>query len=97
MGKEIKNANSDFEQILSLIQEARNRIYAKANAELILLYFNIGALVAEKVNDGKWGQNTVQELANYIASKQPGLAGFNRRGLYRMKQFYETYTNPKLV
>lgn len=97
MDKEIKNTNSDFDRILSLIQEARNRIYAKANAELILLYFNVGKVVAEKVNAGNWGEKTVQELANYIASKQPELAGFNRRGLYRMKQFYETYTNPQFV
>ena len=40
---------------------------------------------------GNWGDHTVQELAEYIASKLPGLSGFNRRGLYRMKQFYETY------
>ncbi|HUN03420.1 MAG TPA: DUF1016 N-terminal domain-containing protein, partial [Niabella sp.] len=27
-----------------------------------------------------------------IQSKVPNLSGFNRRGLYRMKQFYELYT-----
>jgi len=25
------------------------------------------------------------------------MKGFNRRGLFRMKQFYETYSNPDLV
>lgn len=25
-----------------------------------------------------------------------GMSGFNRRGLYRMKQFYETYADPQL-
>jgi hypothetical protein len=25
----------------------------------------------------------------------PGIKGFNRRGLYRMKQFYETYAGNK--
>lgn len=89
--KEIKNINSDFEQILLFIQEARSRVYVKANAELVLLYFNVGKVVSEKVSAGNWGENTVQELANFIAAKQPELSGFNRRGLYRMKQFYETY------
>jgi len=50
-----------------------------------LLYFNVGKVVSEKVNTGNWGDKTVQELANFIASKQPELTGFNRRGLYRMK------------
>jgi predicted nuclease of restriction endonuclease-like (RecB) superfamily len=95
--QEIKNTNSDFEQIILLIQEARSRVYAKANAELVLLYFNVGKVVSQKVEAGNWGENTVQELANFIASKQPELSGFNRRGLYRMKQFYETYSNPQFV
>jgi DUF1016 N-terminal domain/YhcG PDDEXK nuclease domain len=91
MSKEINNISTDFEQIVQLIQEARNRVYAKANAELVLLYFNVGKTVSEKAAAGKWGENTVQELANFIAAKLPSLSGFNRRGLYRMKQFYETY------
>lgn len=89
--------NKEFEQILSLVQNARNRIFSKANTELILLYFNVGKIVSEKVNNGNWGDNTVQELADFIAAKQPELNGFNRRGLYRMKQYYETYTNPQFV
>jgi predicted nuclease of restriction endonuclease-like (RecB) superfamily len=91
MSEHIKNNHADFEQIVLLIQEARSRVYAKANAELVLLYFNVGKTVSEKVTAGKWGENTVQELANFIAAKLPPISGFNRRGLYRMKQFYETY------
>ena len=51
--------NKEFEQILSLVQNARNRIFSKANTELILLYFNVGKIVSEKVNNGNWGDNTV--------------------------------------
>ena len=95
--KQLKINNAEFEHILILIQEAKYRVYAKANTELVLLYFNVGKIVSEKVNVGNWGENTVQELADFIASKQPGLSGFNRRGLYRMKQFYETYSSPQIV
>lgn len=97
MSTSLENTDSDFNQILLLIKEAKNRVYAKANKELVLLYFNVGKVVSEKVNAGKWGDNTVQELADFIASKQPELTGFNRRGLYRMKQFYETYSDPVIV
>jgi hypothetical protein len=41
MPKEIKNSTNDFEDILTLITEARNRVYSKANSELVLLYFNV--------------------------------------------------------
>ena len=90
--KQVTNNAKDFEQVLLLIQEARSRVFAKANAELVLLYFNVGNIVSHKVAAGNWGENTVQELADFIASKQPQLSGFNRRGLYRMKQFYEAYS-----
>ncbi|MFD2285642.1 DUF1016 family protein [Pedobacter petrophilus] len=95
MGKSV--ANLDFDNILSLITEARNRVYVKANAELIMLYFNVGKIVSEKVVQGNWGEATVNDLASYIAEKQPLLKGFNRRGLYRMKQFYEVYSQPELL
>jgi len=95
MGK-IKN-NKEFEQITILIEEARNRAFHKVNEELVLLYFKVGNIVSDKVAEGTWGDNTVDELASYIESKYPGLKGFNRRGLYRMKQFFETYSDPKFV
>lgn len=92
-----KNTEKDFEQIVLLINEARSRVYSKANAELVFLYFNVGKFVSEKVVDGNWGDGTVNDLAAYITEKQPLLRGFNRRGLYRMKQFYEAYSSAEIV
>ncbi len=87
----------EFEDIVHLIEESRNRAYQKVNEELVLLYFNIGKIVSEKVSAGFWGDNTVDELAIYIEQHYPGLRGFKRRGLYRMKQFYEAYTSIEFV
>ncbi len=87
----------DFETIVHLIEEARNRAFQKVNQELVMLYFNVGRLVSEKVSDGIWGDGTVNELARFIQNKYPELKGFNRRGLYRMKQFYETYSSEAFV
>lgn len=83
--------NSDFEQIVRLIEDARNRALRQVNAELVMLYFEIGQIVSQKVANGVWGEKTVDELADFIKAKMPELKGFTRRGLYRMKQFYETY------
>ncbi len=62
-----------------------------------MLYFNVGNVVSEKVNAGKWGEKTVQELAIFIQSKFSHLSGFNRRGLYRMKQFFEVYSGKQFL
>ena len=43
------------------------------------------------------GDNYIASLAAFINKKQPELRGFDRRGLYRMMQFYNTYKNlPKV-
>jgi len=97
MTKPITSTLSDFDQVIIMINDARNRIYSKANAELAVLYFNIGKIVSEKVSAGNWGDGTVNDLADYITEKQPLLKGFNRRGLYRMKQFYEVYSDEQIV
>lgn len=94
MGNTVKQ---EFESILELITEARNRVYSKVNSELVLLYFTVGKEVSNKVNAGVWGESTVQQLADFIQSKAPGLSGFNRRGLYRMKQFYEVYSDSQFT
>lgn len=93
----LKNINTEFKNVVLLIEEARNRAFHKVNEELVLLYFKVGKLVSEKVSAGTWGENPVNELAAYIQEKCPGMKGFNRNGLYRMKQFFETYTSVEFV
>ena len=82
----------EFEGIVRLIEESRNRAFQKVNEELVLLYFTVGKTVSVRVAEGTWGDKTVDELSAYILNRFPGLSGFTRRGLYRMKQFYETYS-----
>ncbi len=84
--------NNDFVQIVRLIEDSRNRAWRQVNVELVTLYFEIGKIVSNKVANGVWGEKTVDELARFIKARMPELKGFTRRGLYRMKQFYETYS-----
>jgi predicted nuclease of restriction endonuclease-like (RecB) superfamily len=83
--------NTEFSSIVKLIQEAQGRVRQYTNTALVTLYFDIGKTVSQKVAQGTWGDGTVQQLADYIQAEMPTLKSFNRRGLYRMKQFYETY------
>jgi hypothetical protein len=36
-------------------------------------------------------------LAAFIQTQEPGIKGFERRNLYRMRQFYETYPSSEIV
>ncbi len=87
----------DFNHIVSMIQEARVRAYARVNEELITLYYNVGKFVSEKVERAEWGEGVVDRLAQFITDNHPEIKGFTRRGLYRMKQFYETYKDSEFV
>lgn len=84
--------SEEFSVIVRLIEESRSRAFQKVNEELVLLYFTVGKTVSVRVAEGTWGDKTVEELSSYIMNRFPGLSGFTRRGLYRMKQFYETYS-----
>ncbi|MCP4136341.1 MAG: DUF1016 domain-containing protein [bacterium] len=87
----------DFFDILSHIRKARNKAFSAVNKELITLYWELGKYISGKINSSEWGNKTVDQLAAYIKEQEPGLKGFERRNLYRMKQFYETYENREIV
>ena len=91
---EMKN---DFIAIVNLILQSRENALRKVNEELILLYWNVGKYISEQLESQKWGSSYVDELASFISNSCPEVKGFNRRGLYRMKQFYETYKNNEFV
>ena len=90
-------SNSSFEYVLKLITKAREKAIQRVNEELVKLYWNIGHWISRKNRTASYGDRYIAGLAAYIHKKQPELKGFDRRGLYRMKQFYETYKNlPKV-
>lgn len=89
--------HQEFENIIKLIEASRNRAFHKVNEEMVVLYFNVGQIVSEKVAAGSWGDNTVGELADFIKDYYQGYGGFTRRGLYRMRQFYEVYNSDDFI
>ena len=93
----MNDLSKDFINVVNLIQEARDNAIRKVNEELILLYWNVGKYISEQLESQKWGSSYVDELASFISENCPEVKGFNRRGLYRMKQFYETYKEKEFV
>lgn len=89
--------SKDFINVVNLIQESRESALRKVNEELILLYWNVGKYISKQLELQKWGSSYVDELAAFISNNCPDVKGFNRRGLYRMRQFYETYKDNEFV
>ena len=86
-----------FAEIVGLIQAARQQAYQVVNTTLIDLYWQVGAHISHKLETTEWGDGVVDQLAAYIARTQPGLRGFTRTNLFRMRQLYETYRHDEKV
>lgn len=89
--------DGSFDEVLALIQTARQKAVKAVNTELITLYWQVGAYISCKLERAEWGDAVVQQLADYLAHTQPGLRGFTRRNLFRMRQFYEAYRDDEKV
>ena len=73
---------------------ARSRIEAAlaANHALIDLYWHIGRSIVERQKIQGWGKSVVERLARDIQAAFPGISGFSRNNIWRMRAFYLAYT-----
>lgn len=92
-----KGTEEHFGEVLALIHDARQRAVQAVNTQLIELYWQVGAYISGKLEQAEWGDAVVSQLADYLARTQPGLRGFTRPNLFRMRQFYETYRADEFV
>ena len=95
--KQAVNTNSELNEIISIITNAKDNALRKVNEELITMYWLIGKILSEKSKLSEYGDKYIDEIADLLKQAHPELKGFNRRGLYRMKQFYETYCDDEIV
>ncbi|MDO8842866.1 DUF1016 N-terminal domain-containing protein [Methylicorpusculum sp.] len=90
-------ASSDFTEITQLIVSARQRAVQAVNTALIDLYWQVGQIISRKIEAAEWGDGVVSQLAAHLAQTQPGLRGFTRANLFRMRQLYEAYKDDEKV
>ncbi|MGN0484439.1 MAG: YhcG family protein [Lachnospiraceae bacterium] len=79
--------------LIEIINNSRQKALRKVNEELIQMYWNIGEYLSKFSESAEYGDSYIETISNEIQIAFPGIKGFNKRGLYRMKQFYETYKN----
>ena len=90
-------SDASFDEVLALINTARQQAVQAVNTKLIELYWQVGAYISAKLEQAEWGDAVVEQLADHLAQTQPSLRGFTRRNLFRMRQFYEAYRNDEKV
>jgi len=95
---EITDNSELFDEVVSIIEKARESAFRAVNCELINMYWNIGEYVSRCVAENNWGKSVVKDFADFIQERYVGIRGFSASNIWRMKQFYETYReNEKLA
>lgn len=61
------------------------------------MYWKVGEFLSKETEHVSYGDAYIDEISREIQETFPGIKGFNRRGLYRMKKFYETYKDNEIV
>ena len=84
---------SQFEEVLGIINLHRGRAAKAVNEEALLTYWHVGRFVSLKLKSEEWGASVVTRLAEYLNVKDPSLKGYKRRNLYNMVLFYESYSS----
>jgi predicted nuclease of restriction endonuclease-like (RecB) superfamily len=87
----------NFDDVLALIAAAKRRAYQAVNTELVGLYWQLGEHISKKLGSAEWGDGVVDQLATAVAREYPGMRGFTRSNLFRMRQFFEAYREDEKV
>ena len=78
-------------EIKKRIRQAQVRAVLSANKEMILLYWDIGLLIAKRQLAEGWGAAIIPRLAKDVKNDMPESKGFSERNLKRMVRFYREY------
>jgi predicted nuclease of restriction endonuclease-like (RecB) superfamily len=93
-----QNYQPFLQEILVKIKQTRYEMLKTVSQQTVLLYWELGKSVSEKVQNEKWGKSVVEQLSNDLQTEFPGVRGFSARNIWRMKTFYEVYKeNQKLT
>ncbi|MFA5285372.1 MAG: PDDEXK nuclease domain-containing protein [Smithellaceae bacterium] len=82
-----------IEELKGRVLSARVSAARAVNRDLILLYWDIGRGIVEKQQTLGWGDSIVEMVSADLQKAFPGAFGFSPQNVWRMLQFFRTYTD----
>lgn len=93
--------NLEYKQWLvnlkSRIQSSQIKAALKVNAELIMLYWELGQEIGRKELEVQWGEKLIPQLSKDLLEAFPDMKGFSRSNLYYIKKWRLFYENSPIV
>lgn len=74
------------------IKSSQFKAALSVNREMIKLYWEIGKDIVEKQKQDGWGSKVIERVARDVQNAFPGIEGFSRTNIGRMKAFYLAYS-----
>ena len=74
------------------IRTAQSRAALSANAEMIMMYWDIGKMILERQSNEGWGSKVIPRMARDLKGEFPVLKGFSERNIGRMIRFSREYS-----
>lgn len=81
-----------LKEVQGRIRQAQTRATMSANAEMLMLYWDVGKMVASRQNEEGWGTSVIPRLAKDIKNDISEVKGFSARNISRMLNFYKEYS-----
>lgn len=101
MSKADRLIPADYVALLTEVKErvraAQYKALKAVNKELVALYWDIGHLLVSRQADAAHGSAIAEQLAADLRLEFPGVAGYSRRNIFYMREFYLAYRDlPKV-
>ena len=97
MSNGLQDYGAFIKEIKELIYRRQYEALRQVNAELIQLYWDIGAKITDRQQEKGWGKSVVDVLAKELQAEFPGVQGFSARNLWRMRNFYLEYSGESIL
>jgi predicted nuclease of restriction endonuclease-like (RecB) superfamily len=86
-----------LESLKVRVRQAQTQAILSVNREVISLYWEIGREIVERQEQANWGQHVLERLADDLQKALPGVGGFSRSNVFRMRAFYLAYRTMGIV
>ena len=80
-----------FQNIQQIIWQGKAGALQAVNAHALMVNWQVGAYLSRRLPESTYGDKVVSNLAKWLQEKEPGLKGYDRRSLYRMRVFFDSW------
>ncbi|MBV1858197.1 MAG: DUF1016 family protein [Nannocystaceae bacterium] len=84
-------------EIKQRISHRRIRAATAANLELVMLYWEIGGVLRQRIQTEKWGTGVIDRLSHDLREAHPEMRGLSTRNLRYMAAFAEAFADRAIL